>query len=121
MSESKTPESDNRKSQYPFHRRFVRYSIRLWIIVRSDEEHDAWTQNISQDGVCFELPNKLEEGQAVRLFVHLREKPPQRPIKCECRIVWNEEVEGGYIHGGQFGTFEDSGLERLTAYLEKSV
>jgi hypothetical protein len=116
---SKSERREAQKKKYPFHRRFVRYTIRLWILVHAKDEYDTWTQNLSRGGICFEVPDQLDDGENVVVWIHLREKQPSQPIKCQCRIVWSEKMEKGYRHGGQFISFEDNGSSRLQSYLEK--
>lgn len=110
--------NDEKKKEYPYHRRFVRHSVRLQINVKAGENYDTWTENISRGGICFDIPRKIEEGETVNLSIRLRTKPVGL-VQCKCKIVWNEQDGAKCRHGGQFTSFEGQGLEHLQTYLKK--
>jgi hypothetical protein len=112
-------DNDDKKKDYPYHRRFVRHRVRLRIEVNADEDYDTWTENLSSGGVCFDIAGRIEDGQDVGVRIGLRDKQPSAPIHCRCRIVWGEQVDELYRHGGQFVSFKDDDLSRLKNYLLK--
>jgi hypothetical protein len=112
-------DSEKLKKTYPYHRRWVRYKVRLRILVAAQEDYDTWTENLSRGGVCFEIPRRIEDGQVVTMRISLRVKPPGQPVRCQCRVVWSEPSAEGFRHGGQFESFEEADLDRLNDYLGK--
>ena len=110
---------EKKKNSYPYHRRFVRYRVRLRITVSASVEYDTWTKNLSYNGVCFVIPGQVEEGQSVDIHISLRDKQPNDLIKCNCKIVWSEKIDEGHLHGGQFVSFKGDDQARLKEYLTK--
>jgi hypothetical protein len=113
------PETAAKKKSHPYHRRHIRHSIRLKLRVQSDEDLDTWTHNLSLDGICFQVDCSFQVGETVDLHLQLRDRKPSKPIHCRCRIVWCEQSEEGYRHGGQFVFFEGAGFRRLKNFLDK--
>lgn len=110
---------DDKKKSYPYHRRSVRYQVRLRVKVSTLEDYDTWTENLSKDGTCFVIPGQIKEGQSVDVSITLRSKQPGDQIRCKGKIVWNEKCERGHRHGGQFISFEGNDQARLKEYLIK--
>ena len=115
-----TDKIDDKKNNFPYHRRYTRHAVRLRITVSASEDYDTWTENLSFNGVCFTIPGKIKEGQAVDINISLRNKQPNDLIKCSCKIVWGEKLDKGHRHGGQFTSFfKDGDQARLKEYLTK--
>lgn len=65
------------------------------------------------------IPGQIDENREVAVRISLRTREPKRPIECGCKIVWSEEADGKYRHGGQFVSFEADDQVRLKEYLGK--
>jgi PilZ domain-containing protein len=114
-----TDMTDDKKNNFPYHRRYARYAVRLRITVSASEDYDTWTENLSFDGVCFEIPEQIKEGQSVGINISLRNKQPNDLIQCSGKIVWTEKLDKGHRHGGQFVSFKGDDQVRLKEYLTK--
>ena len=125
MSNSKTTTSTTttltKKKQYPYHRRNTRYPVRLGIKIEADQVYETVTNNISLDGVCFEVPRILQLGQSLKINISLQVKASSGPINCACRIVWFESLEDCHRYGGQFTSFEGAGFRKLKNYLKTEI
>jgi len=110
---------DDKKKSYPYHRRCVRYRVRLRVTVSTLEDYDTWTENLSYDGTCFVIPGQIKEGSLVDVRISLRSKEPNDLIRCRSKIVWNEKCDNGHRHGGQFVSFEGDDQARLKEYLPR--
>ncbi len=115
----------NDKEKYPYHRRFVRYSVRLKVELHTNKSYQIWTQNLSESGVCFDIPQKLEKGHEVELVIFLARKREidsgQKPVRVNCRVVWQDFSKKGYRHGGEFLGFKGDGEKRLKQYIETLI
>ncbi len=117
--------NENGKEKYPYHRRFVRYSVRLKVELHTDKSYQksyqTMTQNLSESGVCFEIPKKLEKDHEVELLIFLTRKreidPSQEPVRVTCRVVWQDFSKKGYRHGGEFLVFKGDGEKRLKQFV----
>ncbi|MDD5306414.1 MAG: PilZ domain-containing protein [Deltaproteobacteria bacterium] len=106
------------REQYPYHRRFVRHRVRLKVHVHSGQHFTAWTANVSEDGLSFEIPAFLPSGDEVDVWVYVsRAKKEEPPVETTCRIVWADRGKKGTRHGAQFTSFAADGKERLAAWL----
>jgi len=110
--------NEDKKKEYPYHRRCVRHLVRRQVKVKAGESDDTWTENISRGGLCFNIPRQIDEGDEVDLNIRLRTKPGGE-VKCKCKVVWNDEEGVNHRHGCQFTTFEGEGMQHLKDYLEK--
>lgn len=108
------------QEQYPYHRRFARHKIRVRVAGRSKQSFSTWTINVSEDGLCFELPTALAvaEEAAVLLFVSRNPKDP--PVRATCSIVWVSPGDKGVRHGARFVSFSNGSRECLAAWLAKA-
>lgn len=108
------------KEKYPIHRKFIRHKIRVKVEVQMNESYQTWTNNISEDGTCFEIPRQLPVGREVVLWVYLpsnKKSKREEPVRARCRIVWHDKGKKAFAHGGQFLFFIEDGEERLKTFL----
>ena len=119
---AETVESQREQEKYPYHRRFVRHKVRVKVEVQTSESYQAWTHNLSEDGVCFEIPTQLPPGREVTVwvFIHREGERPEPPVRGRCQVAWCAEGKNNnFKHGGKFLFFQADGLERLREYLEE--
>jgi hypothetical protein len=110
-------DSGNRE-QFPYHRRFVRHKVRVKVHVRSGQHFTAWTANVSEDGVSFEIPSFLPLNDEVDVWIYVPQgKKDDAPVEARCRILWADRGKKGTRHGAQFESFAADGKERLAAWL----
>jgi hypothetical protein len=102
---------------FPVHRRFIRHKVRLKIRLQSTAEFQAWTLNLSEDGMCLTLPEQLPKGREVTAWIHPKRSKGHPPIQVRCRVVWHEATPKGFLHGVQFRSFSADGKERLLRFL----
>lgn len=108
------------RRKYPYHRRFVRHRVRVRVHVVNGKSYSTWTLNLSQDGLCFEIPVSLEVGKEVAVSVYLSRDKKSAPVDATCRVVWNDAGKGGkHRHGGQFVSFSADGQARLVEGLKR--
>jgi len=108
----------NKQEEYTYQRRFIRHPIRLEIEVHHTQVYTSWTQNISEDGVCFHLPFQLAIGREVEVWLYLNNKQEETPIRSRCRIVWHSQDKKEVRHGGHFLFFLNNGKEILGNFLK---
>jgi len=113
-----TEQEAGQREQHPYHRRYIRHKVRLKIEVQTRESYQSWTNNLSEDGVCFEIPRKLPIGREVVAWIYIH-KSKEAPVQARCRIVWSAKGSSGdkIEHGGQFLRFTGDGQQRLQQYL----
>jgi hypothetical protein len=102
------------KEAHPYHRRYVRHKVRLKVEVKVNEAFHSWTNNLSEDGVCFEIPRRLPVGREVVVWVYIK---GGEPVESRCRVVWHDKGKKDTRHGAQFVGFVDDGLDRLRLFL----
>ena len=74
--------SDARKrDEYPYHRRFVRHKIRVKVEVRESLSFGAWTINVSEDGLCFEIPELIDEGREATVWLYVSRTKGGSPVR----------------------------------------
>ena len=106
---------------YPYHRRFIRKKVRVKVEIQQGKSYNTWTLNISQDGLCFEIPEQIQDGKNVIIWVFPTSgKSKLKPVLAKCKVVWSEQGKKHIRHGGQFVEFEDDGQKQLTGWLRKS-
>ena len=101
-------------------RRCSRQSVRLRVDVQSKRFFTAWTHNLSNEGVCFEIPGQLDPGREITMWLYLEEEEEdliESPIQARCRIVWHDPTPSGSRHGGHFLYFAKNGKQRLCSWL----
>jgi len=107
------------RERFPYHRRFVRHKVRLKVEVKDDQGFQSWTNNLSEDGVCFEIPPRIKVGNDVVVWVYVSRDKGVKPVKADCRVVWHDKGKKGYRHGGQFTGFEGDDRQRLLDFLKE--
>lgn len=108
------------REKYPYHRRFVRHRVRVKVKVLNGKSYSTWTINLSEDGLCFEIPAMVAQGKEVAVSVYLSRDSKDAPIEGMCRVVWNDAAKGGkHRHGAQFVRFDTDGEERLRGGLKR--
>jgi hypothetical protein len=106
------------REKYPYHRKYIRHRVRVKIEVEGDRSFNAWTINLSQDGLCFEIPEQVDVGRRVGVWIFLtRGKKKDPPVRATASVVWYDRGKKDFRHGGQFVDFEDDGRQRLAKWL----
>jgi hypothetical protein len=103
--------------RYPYHRRFVRHKVRVKIDVQTDHSFHAWTQNLSQDGLCFEIPEQIDRGREITVWIFTNGGAGSPPVQARCRVVWNDQAAKGTRHGGKFLFFAGQDQNRLEEWI----
>ncbi len=105
------------RQRFPYHRRFVRHKLRLKVEVKDDEGFSTWTQNLSEDGICFEIPRRLSLGREVIVQIYAPGGQKNSPLPIRCRVVWHDKGSKGVVHGGQFLAIEPEARQALLSLL----
>lgn len=103
---------------YPVCRRDIRHEMDVAIEVETIQNISSKSINLSENGICFDLPKQLPIGREVGLWVYLKDHKETKPIHSRCRIVWHDKKNGAVRHGGKFLFFISDGEEKLREYLE---
>jgi hypothetical protein len=116
--ESRAPADGNSpQERFPYHRRYLRHRVRIRVEVQSDLSFQAWTLNLSEDGLCFEIPARVALEREVSVWIFTGKGKAESPVHARCRVVWSQPSAKGHRHGGQFVRFAEDGLERLRLFL----
>ena len=110
------PESEEKRA-HPYHRKFVRHKVRLKVEVQAKKSYQSWTNNLSEDGVCFEIPQKVEVGNEVGVWIYVSRSRKDDHVRTRAQVVWNEKGRKGHRHGGHFVWFREKDQDRLRAFL----
>jgi hypothetical protein len=105
------------QDRHPYHRKFLRRRVRIRVEVQSELSFTAWTLNLSEDGLCFEIPSRIELDQEVGVWVYLGRSGHESPVHGRCRVVWCHPTDRGTRHGAQFLRFAEDGQARLASFL----
>ncbi len=105
------------RERYPYHRKFVRHRIRVKIDVLDGRSYSSWTINISEGGLCFEIPLQVEVGSEIGVWIYLSRDRRASPIRAAARVVWNQGRGDKHRHGAQLTDFEERGREALQRWL----
>lgn len=108
------------REKYPYHRRFVRYKVRVKIELKGFGSFNTWTINVSPDGLCFEIPIQVQAGEEADAWIYISRSSKEPPLFAKCRIVWNDRTDKGFRHGAQFVAFDRDGEKRLVKWLTKA-
>jgi hypothetical protein len=82
------------------------------------EYAEAVTKNISRGGVCMEIPNKIAEGNVIRVEIPVEKS--DRPIKAFCEVQWCRPIdEGKYEVGLSFIALKEEDAAFLNDYVNK--
>lgn len=104
----------------PQPRRFRRHRLRCKIDLQAHHSFTAWTHDLSEDGLCFELPTRLDQGRELVVWIYLSpsgDLDRTVPIQARCRVMWSNPSAKGNRHGGQFSLFANQDKHRLREYL----
>jgi hypothetical protein len=63
---------------------------------------EAFTQNISEGGLCLLVNKELSPGVVLELKFELPGKK-SNPIETRVKVVWQQKIEKGYLTGVKFG------------------
>lgn len=110
-------ETGNRE-EHPYHRKFIRHRVRVKVEVQNGKAYNSWTINLSEDGLCFEIPTQLPVGTDVAVWIFMSRIREDEPVIAAARVMWNDRGKKGFRHGGQFVEFSGGGRERLAAWLK---
>ncbi len=117
-STKKAESNEDAIQKYPYHRKYVRHKVRVKVDVeKAQNSYHTWTHNVSMDGVCFEIPDQLDPGQEITLWIFIK-KSSENPVQSRCRVVWHDISSSGTRHGAQFLFFASDGKERLSDWLD---
>jgi hypothetical protein len=108
------------EDRFPYNRRFIRRRVRLKLDVQAARSYHAWTHNLSEDGLCFEIPDKLEEGREITIWIFIDREAGLDPVQARCRVIWHDPTDHGTRHGGKFLFFADDGSQRLKTWLKSN-
>jgi hypothetical protein len=114
----KTPNGKDPSEEHTHPRRSVRHKIRLKVDVQTTHSFHAWTHNVSTEGLCFEIPDKIQNGREITLWFLVDSDGQGPPIQARCRVVWRDSTQKGTRHGGQFLFFAEDGKQRLDEWLQ---
>jgi hypothetical protein len=105
------------KRRHPYHRKFVRHKVRLKVEVQTQKSYQSWTNNLSEDGVCFEIPRRVEVGEEVGVWIYVSRSRKDDHVRTRAQVVWTEKGHKGHRHGGHFVWFREGDQERLRSFL----
>jgi hypothetical protein len=105
------------KRLHPYHRKFVRHKVRLKVEIQAEKSCQSWTNNLSEDGVCFEIPQEVEVGDEVGVWIYVSRSRKDDHVRTRARVVWTEQGRKGHRHGGHFVWFRAGDHDRLRAFL----
>lgn len=108
-----------RKSQYPFHKRFLRKPVQIRVEVERFQEGLASSSiNMSPSGICFELALPLEDGERFRVLLYIPRGKEVEILKVSARMVWQEMRDPTlYRVGAAFEQFAPGDERRIRQWL----
>jgi hypothetical protein len=112
--------SDNARKQYPYHRRYLRRKVRLKVELLLGKNVQAWTHNVSENGLCFEIKSRLPIGRETNVDIYIKIEDQKETIHTRCRIVWHDQGKKGFRHGAEIVSFENQGEQKLKEYLSSN-
>ena len=113
------PSIDQKKRDYPFHKRFLRKPITIRVEVeRFQEGLESTSVNMSPSGICFELGTDLEEGEQFRVLLYIPRGKEVEILKVSARMVWQElRQDGQWRIGAAFEQFAPGDERRIRQWL----
>src|SRR5947209_1750056 len=107
------------KEKYPFHKRFVRKRVEIRVEVERFQEALASSSvNISPSGICFELAERLEQNEQIRVLLYIPRGKEVEILKVRARMVWLEpKDDDGFRIGAAFEQFAPGDERRIRAWL----
>ena len=109
---------EQKKQQYPFHKRFVRKPVEIRVEVERFQEALASSSvNISPSGICFSLNEPLEDDEKVKVLLYIPKGKEVEILKVQARMVWQETEGEGYRIGAAFEQFAPGDEKRIRQWL----
>ena len=116
-----TESIEDKRAQYPFHKRFLRKPVKIRVEVeRFSEAISSESVNISPSGICFVIGDDLEQDERVRILLYIPRGKEWEILKVTGRMVWSEMVDGEdeqYRVGVAFEQFAPGDERRLRGWL----
>ncbi len=112
-------DTEARKQQYPFHKRFVRKRVEIRVEVERFQEALASSSvNISPSGICFKIGEPLEDNESIRILLYVPRGKEVEILKVRARMVWQENEDDGMFRvGAAFEQFAPGDERRIRQWL----
>lgn len=109
----------DKKSQYDFHKRFLRKPVEIRVEVeRFQEGLDSSSVNMSPSGICFDVGEPLEENEQFKVLLYIPRGKEVEILKVEARMVWQESLDNGQFRtGAAFEKFAPGDERRIRQWL----
>lgn len=113
------PSSNHNDGQRPHHKRFLRKPVEIRVEVERFQEGLSSTSiNMSPSGICFELPEPLEEGEHFRVLLYIPQGKEVEILKVSARMIWQELRDDGHFRvGAAFEKFAPGDERRIRQWL----
>ena len=108
----------DKREEHPYHRKFIRHRVRVKIEVQNGKSYNAWTINISEEGLCFEISSQLPVGTNVVVWIYLSRIKEDEPVVAVAEVMWTDKGKKHFRHGGQFVEYSGNGRDRLASWLK---
>ena len=107
------------KDKIPFHKRFLRKQVEIRVEVERFQEGLSSTSiNMSPSGICFELPEPLEDNERFRVLLYIPQGKEVEILKVSARAVWQEMRDNGNFRvGAAFVQFAPGDERRIKQWL----
>lgn len=101
-------------------RKFVRLKVNMEVSYRKiidDGEDTPTTYDISEDGLCLTLPERLSIDRQIELELKV---PKEKPIVVRGRVVWTrgDGSNKSFVTGVQFVEIDEDSRKRLMKYAD---
>jgi hypothetical protein len=76
----------------------------------------GWTHNISEEGACLELPDRMEESSAFQILF----QTDHGSLSIGVKVIWAAKIRergGGIIHGVDFPGLSDEKRQALRDFI----
>lgn len=112
-------DTNDKRAQYPFHKRFVRKPVEIRIEVeRFSEALASSSVNISPSGICFLIGEPLEQNEVVKILLYIPRGKEVEILKVQGRMVWQEPADDEKFQVGvAFEQYAPGDERRLRAWL----
>ncbi|MBX2814328.1 MAG: PilZ domain-containing protein [Myxococcales bacterium] len=100
-------------------KRFLRKPVEIRVEVERYQEGLSSTSiNMSPSGICFELPEPLEDGERFRVLLYIPQGKEVEILKVSARMVWQElRDDGRFRVGAAFEQFAPGDERRIRQWL----
>lgn len=111
--------TEQKKAQYPFHKRFLRKPVQIRCEVeRYQEGLESESVNMSPSGICFDVSESLEDDEHFKILLYIPRGKEVEILKVQARVVWQEpNDEGGSRVGAAFEQFAPGDERRIRSWL----